>query len=59
MIPEESRFEPDPEALAFNGDVLRLAWRRHGLKDPTAEISDDLRERYESMLRGADGRVDD
>ncbi len=44
--------EPDPEGLALSGDVLRLAWRMHGLNDQTAEISDELRERFEAVQRG-------
>jgi hypothetical protein len=44
--------EPDPEALALYGDVLRLAWRRHGLRDRTAEPDDELRERVEAMMPG-------
>ncbi len=44
--------EPDAEGLALMGDVLRLAWRRHGLNDPTAEVPDELRERFEAMVRG-------
>ena len=44
--------EPDAEELALMGDVLRLAWRRHGLNDPTAEADDELRERVEAMVRG-------
>jgi len=31
---------------------MRLAWRRHGLSDPTAEVPDELRERFEAMVRG-------
>ena len=42
--------EPDAEGLALAGDVLRLAWRRHGLNDPTAEIDDALRERFEAAI---------
>jgi hypothetical protein len=37
--------EPDAEGLSLLGDVLRLAWRRHGLNDPTAEPDDELRAR--------------
>ena len=44
--------EPAAEELALMGDVLRLAWRRHGLNDPTAEVPDELRERFEAMVRG-------
>ena len=43
--------EPDPEALALYGDVLRLGWRRHGLRDRTAEPDDELRERVEVASR--------
>ena len=43
--------EPAAEGLALMGDVLRLAWRRHGLNDPTAEVPDELRERFEAALR--------
>jgi hypothetical protein len=46
--------EPDAEGLELLGDVLRVTWRRHGLRDPTAEIDDKLRERYEAALRGAE-----
>ncbi len=42
--------EPDAEELARMGDVLRLAWRRHGLNDPTAEIDEELRGRYEAAM---------
>jgi hypothetical protein len=51
--------EPDPEALALYGDVLRLAWRRHGLRDRNAEPDDELRERMEAALRRTDEAVDD
>jgi hypothetical protein len=46
--------EPDAEGLELLGEVLRVAWRRHGLRDPSAEIDDNLRERYEAVLRGAE-----
>jgi hypothetical protein len=46
--------EPDAEGLALLGDVLRVAWRRHGLQDDTAEIDDELRARFETALRRAD-----
>ena len=42
--------EPDAEELALMGEVLRLAWRRHGLNDTTAEVPDELRERCEAAL---------
>jgi hypothetical protein len=42
--------DPDVEGLSLMGDVLRLAWRRHGLQDSTAEIDDELRERYEAAV---------
>ena len=45
--------EPDSEALELLGDVLRLAWRRHGLQDPTAEADDGLRARMEAAERRA------
>jgi hypothetical protein len=51
--------EPDTDELALMGDVLRLAWRRHGLSDPSAEIDDELRARYESLERRAHDAVDD
>ena len=50
--------EADPEALALNGDVLRLVWRHHGLNDPTAEIDDELREKFEAAERGAHDAAD-
>jgi hypothetical protein len=51
--------EPNPEALALHGEVLRLAWRKHGLNDPDAEIDDELRERVEAASRRVDGGLDD
>ena len=47
--------EPDAEELALMRDVLRLAWRRHGLNDPTAEVDDELRARVDGMERRGDG----
>jgi hypothetical protein len=43
--------EPDAEGLELLGDVLRLAWRRHGLNDPTAEVDDELRAKLVELLR--------
>ena len=43
--------EPDAEELARMGEVLRLAWRRHGRNAPTPEVPDELRERVEAALR--------
>jgi hypothetical protein len=51
--------EPDTDGLALLGETLRLPWRRHGLNDPTAEIPDELRERYEAAMRRADDAVGD
>lgn len=45
--------EADAEGLALLGEVLRLAWRRHGLDDPTAELDDELRTRIEGAERWA------
>jgi hypothetical protein len=50
--------EPNADDLALAARVLNLAWRRHGLNDPTAEI-DDLRARFEAALWGADDAVGD
>ena len=50
--------EPSAEGLSLLGDVLRVAWRRHGLNDPEAEVDDDLRERYELALRSDHGADD-
>jgi hypothetical protein len=49
--------EADGKGVELLRDVLRVAWRRHGLQDATAEIDDELRERYEQSLREADGGV--
>jgi hypothetical protein len=38
--------------------VLRLAWRRHGLNDPTAEADDELRARFEAAERRVHDAVD-
>ena len=43
--------EPDSERLDVFGEVLRRAWRRHGLNDPDAEMDDELRARIEGALR--------
>jgi hypothetical protein len=43
--------EPDSDGLALLGDVLRLAWRRHGLNDPAAEADDELSARMEAAER--------
>jgi hypothetical protein len=43
--------EPEAEALALLGDVMRLAWRRQGLNDPAAEADDELRARMEAAER--------
>ena len=43
--------EPDAEALELLGDVLRLAWRRHGLNDPSAEADEELSARIEGAER--------
>jgi hypothetical protein len=51
--------EPNADDLALAGRVLNPAWRRHGLNDPTAEIDDDLRARFEAALWGADDAVGD
>jgi len=45
--------EADGEGVELLRDVLRLAWRRHGLGDPDAEIDDELRGRAEAALRRA------
>ena len=50
--------ETDAEGVALLGDVLRLAWRRHGLNDPTAEVDDELRARFEAAQRQADEHAD-
>jgi hypothetical protein len=42
---------PGAEGLSLLGDVLRLAWRCHGLNDPTAEVDDELRARFEAAQR--------
>ena len=39
--------------------VLGVAWRRHGLNDPTAELDDDLRAACEAAQRRAHNGVDD
>ncbi len=41
--------EPDPDELALLTRVLALAWRRHGLGDPTAEPDDELRAAAEAL----------
>jgi hypothetical protein len=43
--------QPDAEGLELLGDVLRLAWRWHGLNDPAAEADDQLRTRIEAAER--------
>ena len=40
--------EAEAEDLALLGDVLRLAWGRGGLNDPTAELDEELRARMEA-----------
>ena len=35
--------EPNADEQALSARVLDLAWRRHGLMDPTAEADDDLK----------------
>ena len=51
--------EPDAEGLELLMRVLGVAWRRHGLNDPTAEMDDDLRAAYEAAERRAHDVVDD
>jgi hypothetical protein len=43
--------EPDPEGLSLLEQVLRLAWRKHGLNDPDAAVDEELRARIEGALR--------
>lgn len=50
--------EPDAEGLALLGDVLRLAWRRNGLGDPSAEADDELRARLETAERRSRATAD-
>jgi hypothetical protein len=45
--------EPDAEGLQLLGDVLRLAWRRQGLHDPTDEVDDELRAKIEAAEQRA------
>ena len=51
--------EPDAAGLELLRRVLGVAWRRHGLNDPSAEIDDDLRAAYEAAERRAHDDVDD
>ena len=51
--------EPDPEGLELLMRVLGVAWRRHSLNDPTAEVDDDPRAAYEAAQRRAHDDVDD
>ena len=50
--------EPDADGLALLRDVLGLDWRRHGLGDPTAEVGDELRARFEAARRGEHDEAD-
>lgn len=50
--------EADAEGLALLRDVLRMAWRMHGLDDPTADVDDELRARYENLQRRAHDAAD-
>src|SRR5215208_5432380 len=51
--------EPDAERLELLMRVLGVAWRRHGLNDPTAEIDDDLRAIHEAVQQRAHDQVND
>lgn len=44
--------EADAAGIELHVEVLRRAWRRHALEDPTAEMDDALRERVDATLRG-------
>jgi hypothetical protein len=50
--------EPDAEGLELLGDVLRLAWRRHGLNDPSAEADEELPARMEAAERRSQGAAE-
>jgi hypothetical protein len=43
--------EADAQGVELLRDVLRVGWRRHGLRDPDAEIDAELRARVEEALR--------
>lgn len=47
--------DTDAEGQELLGDMLRVAWRLHGLNDRTAELNDELRARMEA----AEGRSQD
>jgi hypothetical protein len=40
--------EPDEQEIELLGRVLRIAWRREGLNDPTAEFDDELKAAIEA-----------
>ena len=51
--------EPNAEGLELLMRVLGVAWRRHGLNDPSAEVDDDLRAAHEAAQRREHDNVDD